>query len=238
MSPLPCPISFCISFILVYYIVISLQGWSSLWGGLRSELRLCYLLKQQADAAVAGSFLPALLLLGNCPNQAGLLTHLQQSSSLVPKPRLYTLCSWIPDWSIQCLRRADIFKWAGLVLVSVLPSPGFSGFFSWDIMLFWIETNSQAGWLPVDVCARTALKFPSLKSSLWGLQGAAAFFQSALRNAGHWLLINNLSDTSALCSDPGCLLGQRCSPQEFSAVLGWSRMKAKHQPHSLHSLKG
>ena len=75
-----------VCFILLYYIAISLQGRSSLWGGLLSELRLCYLLKQQADAAMSqGSFLPALLLLGNCPNQAGLLTHLQQSSILVPK---------------------------------------------------------------------------------------------------------------------------------------------------------
>lgn len=161
MSPLPCPtISFCISFILVYYIVISLQGWSSLWGGLRSELRLCYLLKQQADAALSqGSFLPALLLLGNCPNQAGLLTHLQQSSSLVPKPKIVHTVQLDPDWSIQCLRRADIFKWAGLVLVSVFALTWVLWVLFLDIMLFWIEANSQAGWLPVDVCARTRSNF-------------------------------------------------------------------------------
>lgn len=216
-------------------MAVTLQGWSSLWGGLQSELRL-YLLKQQADASMSqGSFLPALLLLGNCPNQAGLLTHLQQSGSLVPKSQIVRTVQSGPDWSIRCLGQ-------GWHLQRGRAGPRLSAL-TWvlwvlflDIMLFWIEANllrlDGSLWMSV-----LELKFPSLKSSLWGLQGGTAFFQSALRNAGHWLLINNLSDTSALCSDPGYLLGQRCSPWESLLLGGEGRMKEKHQLHSLHSLK-
>lgn len=181
--------------------------------------------------------LACLPLLGNCPNQAGLLTHLQQSSSLVPKSQIVRAVQSGSDWSMPKTGLTSS-KGQGLSSSLCLPSPGFSGFSSWISRCSGLK-QTLSGWMvPCGCLCSNLLKFPSLKSSLWGLQGGSAFFQSALRNAGCWLLINNLSDTSALCSDPGCLLGQHCSPWNSLLCWGEGRMKAKHQPYSLHSLKG
>lgn len=120
-------------------MAVTLQGWPSLWGGLQSELRLCYLLKQQAHAAMSqGSFLPAWLLLGNCSNQEGLLIHLQQSGSLVPKSLIVRAVQSGPDWSIRCLGQGwNLKRSRACPCLSALTWVLFL-----DIMLFWIEANS------------------------------------------------------------------------------------------------